>query len=227
MEIDGYKFLDGGFGCNNPSQEAYIEVRSMHNENIKALGLLLSLGTGESKESRFAGKWARLYQYFRAAKKLASDSRTVHMGMLTHSENGARFPYYRFDVKEGLGEMKLDEWHKAHNGKPSTRDYIREMTEKYLNGNFDAQYTVNQKLEVVAETLVGARRRRASTPRWEMVALGTRYRCPLLDCHNGQKVRNTALNLRKHLCTTHKMPVGTDVEVKAVDVLVKEGRITR
>lgn len=232
MVIGNHTFWDGGFGCNNPSLEAFTEVVNMNNENVGAVALLLSIGTGESRISRFAqGKWSQVYQFVKAAKKMASDSQKVHDDMLRFSENGTRFPYYRFNVRDGLSEMKLDEWKKAKGGGLGTLGQLTSATQEYLRHGFINQQrtiSVRQSLYEVAEKLVAARRQRASSARWEAVALGVRYRCTIGHCRSGQKLRGTSMELWRHLCKSHDKPGPadcTDEERRTIQGLIDRGRV--
>ncbi|KAL9116602.1 MAG: hypothetical protein Q9187_006872, partial [Circinaria calcarea] len=232
MVIGNQRFWDGGFGCNNPSWEAYHEVVNMNNGNGGAVALLLSIGTGESRISRFAqGKWSQVYQFLKAAKKLASDSQKVHDDMVRFSENGKRFPYYRLNVRDGLSEMKLDEWKKAKGGRLDTLDQLTSATDEYLRYGFiDPQKTVSvkQHLRDIAEKLVNARRLRASSACWEAVALGVQYRCTIEHCHRGQTLQKTSIDLWKHFRRYHKMSGPsecTDEERHTIEDLIKKGRV--
>jgi patatin-like phospholipase/acyl hydrolase len=65
-----FEFVDGGFGANNPSEEAFSEVKMMNGERDTALGALVSIGTGkdtESKPLRGAGL-QMYYAYVNVAK---------------------------------------------------------------------------------------------------------------------------------------------------------------
>ena len=111
-KIDGLEYVDGGFGANNPSQEAYREVRKMNNNSPKAIGLLLSIGTGENNApSRFTDGSVLLkyLNYVNFMKKWATDSQKTHVDMVATSDE-AKFRYYRLNVDKGIGAMKLDEW---------------------------------------------------------------------------------------------------------------------
>lgn len=229
--IGDSKFWDGGFGCNNPSLEAYREVLQMNNQDPNSLGILLSLGTGESKTTRFAeGRWgwAQVYQFFKAAKKLASGSQTTHEFMAQHSRD-RQFPYYRFNVRHGLHTIKLDEWKKSRRGRPSTLEHITAMTRDYLEHGFVDEHrriSVQEHLDRAAETLVANRRSRAKTPRWELV-LGVRYRCIIDSCHSGQLLC-TSEGLQNHLVIQHGYPVlkeCSDSEKQEIQELIQNGRI--
>ena len=111
MVIDKLEYIDGGFGANNPCVEIYDEVRRMNNDSNKCIKLVLSIGTGKNnEESRFNGHgFSRYVNYLNFARKWASDSEQTHLTMLK-ARNSLRFGYFRFNVKDGLGQMKLDEW---------------------------------------------------------------------------------------------------------------------
>ena len=110
-KIDGLAYLDGGFGANNPGHEVYREVRRMNNNSANAIGLLMSIGTGLNDTS---GRiidgigLPRYLNYLKFMKKCATDAEKTHEYLLELIEN--RFPYYRLNVEEGIGAMKLDEW---------------------------------------------------------------------------------------------------------------------
>ena len=214
-----------GFGCNNPSLEAYNEVMFMNSERDDAVALLLSVGTGRSRISRYGtGKRASIYAYFKAAKKLASDSEGTHENMSAFSRRGEGFPYYRFNVPDGLSEIKLDD------AKRSTLRRMREETEKYIELGVmdDGRTLVRDHLEEVATKLVESRRERAETPQWEMIALGIRYHCPIKACSSGHKIKDTKADLWDHLVTKHGKPrrgVETEQEKGEIEDIIQRGRI--
>ena len=112
MVIDGLEYIDGGFGANNPCMEIFDEVRRMNNHSNACTKIILSIGTGISnKESRFNGTGlARFINYWNFARKWATDSQVTHDQMI-RARSVFGFTYFRFNVEEGLGQMKLDEWH--------------------------------------------------------------------------------------------------------------------
>ena len=60
VKIEGLKYLDGGFGANNPCVEIFREVRKMNNYNKECIGTVVSIGTGMSDKGRFGdGKRAK------------------------------------------------------------------------------------------------------------------------------------------------------------------------
>ena len=231
MEIYDRTFGDGGFGCNNPSWEAYQEVVFMNSGKSNSVALLLSIGTGKSKIVKYASKkWSQLYTFIRAAKQMASDSEDTHEKTSSLSKHGEGFPYYRFNVAKGLSDMKMDEWKKARRGKPSTLEQITVSTQAYLDGYIDddKSISVRARLEEVAEKLVLARRQRAATPQWEAIAQGVRYYCRYPGCNKPQKERETRLDLWRHLTETHNLPgPGSNAEdvPREVSDWIQRGRI--
>ena len=121
VTIDHRKYLDGGFGANNPCLEIFREVRSLNNYNNTCLGSVISIGTGKNNESRMTSEngfiqtlsmgLAKFVHYENFARKWASDSEGTHRNMLDHHVSPEQsFEYARLNVEEGLACMKLDEW---------------------------------------------------------------------------------------------------------------------
>ena len=117
VDFDGLRYVDGGFGANNPCAEIYREVRGLNNEDRRCIGLVLSIGTGKNNEKRMAPKkWrvtglGKFIHYENFARKWASDSEGAHFTMQDNWEQSDRsFKYHRLNVENGLARMKLDEW---------------------------------------------------------------------------------------------------------------------
>ncbi|KAI9797782.1 MAG: hypothetical protein M1833_005284 [Piccolia ochrophora] len=116
IKIDEFEFLDGGFGANNPSREAFQEVRQMNNYSETAIGIFISVGTGKDDTiSRFGGGGLSKYVTFlNFAKKWASDSERTHNDMVNDTLRKSHITYHRLNVDKGIGKMKLDEWKRRH-----------------------------------------------------------------------------------------------------------------
>jgi hypothetical protein len=206
VEISNRKFGDGGFGTNNPAEEMFWEVTHMNGGEAKnhGIALLLSIGTGESKISRFAnGAFAQYWAYFNAAKKLASDSNRAHYS-LEGLKDHLKIPYFRFNVPEkyGLGNVKLDEFKKPSRFKgrtESTLDMIKRITEEYCN-----QESVKHQLREIADILVKQRRKRSGTDMWGLVANGRQWRCTVSGCRRRQELRLRKRDLEDHLKRDHQ-----------------------
>ena len=111
MKIHKLAYLDGGFGANNPCEEMFEEVRKMNNHADTCASIIISVGTGIDKGwSRFKSLGpSRFINFLNVARKWASESEEVHARMLNRKE-GAPFKYYRLNVPDGIGSLKLDEW---------------------------------------------------------------------------------------------------------------------
>ena len=119
VTIGELRYLDGGFGANNPCLEIFREVKHLNNYDEQCVSCVISIGTGKNDEKRIESKTgmreARLgkfIHYENFARKWASDSEGPHTNMVGEWEgsNGS-FKYHRLNVEEGLARMQLDEWH--------------------------------------------------------------------------------------------------------------------
>ena len=113
VEIDGLLYLDGGFGANNPCSEIVEEVRTLNNQASSCVGTVVSIGTGKDKgSSRLKNKGpTRFINFFTAATKWASDPEREHGVQRKNAKHRVTgFNYFRLNVEDGLGAMKLDEW---------------------------------------------------------------------------------------------------------------------
>ena len=115
IEIEGRRYIDGGFGTNNPCKELYKEVRRMNNNSDDCVKWIISIGTGETHMKRLSdrikGGLLKFVHYGNFAIKAATDSQHVHADM-TGDQNDCndRWSYSRFNVDKGLDRMKMDEW---------------------------------------------------------------------------------------------------------------------
>ena len=111
MKIQRLAYLDGGFGTNNPCVEIFEEVRKMNNHADTCASIIVSVGTGIDKGwSRFKNLGAsRFINFMNVARKWASDSEKEH-GVMNQRKDGAAFKYYRLNVPDGIGSLKLDDW---------------------------------------------------------------------------------------------------------------------
>ncbi len=134
--FDGKAYLDGGFGTNNPSHEAFLELSNLHPSNPICL---VSIGSGKRRAvARFSSRpLGRLYSYVKVAVRLATDTESVHQNLRGVAARTESFSYFRFDVP-GLEDVLLDEWTvKRRKQWPSsekmhTIDFIERQTNRYL-----------------------------------------------------------------------------------------------
>ncbi|KAL8690818.1 MAG: hypothetical protein Q9224_004317, partial [Gallowayella concinna] len=181
------RFKDGGFGCNNPSQEAYHDIVHKHGDHSKAVSLFISIGTGVSPVELFAkasGNAANAWANWKAAKKHPSRTLHVHDAMARCAQRDHKriFDYYRFDGGNRLGQVDLDEW-KSHRltgltGKSAdpgfkTLDKMDIAIAVYLR---DAD--VQKDLDACAKLLVKRRRYRTrDASAWDRYASASFYEC--------------------------------------------------
>lgn len=190
------KFIDGGFGANNPSEEVYRSVRQLSNNQRLAVDELVSIGTGKKNDVGKRGFVLPL-SYAKFAIKWATQSEATHERMLDSSQIDG-YNYSRFNVEHGLGEIKLDTW-KGKRG-AQTLELIRTKTRDYLQSE-----DVQRDIDEVAQRLVQIRRRRAeqsNSDHWERFCHGVEYSCCVSKCPHGERMARLE-ELRHHLQNTH------------------------
>ncbi|KAL9025382.1 MAG: hypothetical protein Q9196_005780 [Gyalolechia fulgens] len=209
---DYVRFKDGGFGCNNPSVEAYRDIVYKHGGlSKKTMGPFISFGTGITPLELFAkkpGNVRNALANMHAAHKLPSRTLQAHdtMTHLSRHDGEDIFPYYRFDGGERLGEVELDEW-KTHRftrltGKSAeaghiTLDKMDVAIAVYLRSD-----EVQSDLNECAKLLVARRRLRArDASRWDRYASASFYECSYPGC---EKFRiKTAQLFKEHVKKMH------------------------
>ena len=196
------KFIDGGFGANNPSGEVYRSVRQLSNNQQGAIRELVSLGTGKKAErSRKSRVLPVRYAYH--AIQLATHSEKTHEDMEERS-NQEKFQYTRFNVERELEKIKLDTW----NGKRGARtmELIGTATMKYIQNE-----KVQGQIDEVAKRLVRIRRSRAGqsdSDHWERFCHGVEYGCCIEECRSRGRM-STLDDLRRHFDTYHSFDQDT------------------
>lgn len=222
IPLPAMRFKDGGFGCNNPSEEAYHDVLRNHGGLSKNIGPFVSIGTGlkqlrlfSDKKGNFRDVWANVM----AALKRPTLTTLAHnsMSYLANFDRKPRFHYYRFDGGEALGKIAMDEWktyktkrssHEKKQPGAKTLEDIQRAVETYLQGK-DVQETLND----CAEKLVERRRLRTVDPsRWERYATTSYYLCKEGTCDRARF--NTSLDFRNHSESSHGFEAGDTLDEK-------------
>ena len=209
------EFIDGGFGANNPTEEAYRSVKQLCSNNPKAVNVLVSIGTGKNLEHGHNPKGGyRLYwKYANAAAKWATDSEKTHETVSDLTQGNTE--YFRLNVEHGIGRMKLDEWKGKKGSK--TLELIRSKTEVYLKTS-EAQ----GHLDSSAQHLVDIRRRRSNRSgcdRWERFCHGVEYACCYDNCPTGGNRYREVRELQSHIDNMHS-PIGES----RLQALLQEGK---
>ncbi|KAI4172507.1 MAG: hypothetical protein LQ343_003501 [Gyalolechia ehrenbergii] len=204
-----YRYDDAAVNINNPSLEMYKEV-SLLNKAHESIELLLSLGTGNAKGNTTKAKHS-------LQKKLNDISELVHQKIL-QARKVDGFTYCRWDVQDGLQDVRLDEWKPIESGE-TTRTRIEKATNRYLESP-----EVETQIRDCADLLVHARLLRAQTMRWEMFATGTRYRCPIPKCpHQSLRFQNRN-ELMDHLQAVHGKAPPDAENFQEIQTLLDQGR---
>ncbi|KAL8923981.1 MAG: hypothetical protein Q9208_004265 [Pyrenodesmia sp. 3 TL-2023] len=204
-----YRYYDAAVNINNPSLEMYKEV-SLLNQAHESVELLLSLGTGNARKNTTKPKHA-------LQKVLDDISDLVHQKIKAVRKQDD-FTYYRWDVQNGLEDVRLDEWKPIDTGK-DTLAQIHEATHRYLDS-----VDVQRQIRECTAILVSARWQRAHTMRWEMYATGTRYRCVIPGCKY-QSVRFQNRNkLMDHLQMEHGKAPPDAENFQEIQTLLDQGR---
>ena len=197
---DKSEFIDGGFGANNPTEEAYRSIQQLSNNDSRAVKVVVSIGTGKNLETDpnpNAGYGLYLL-YMNAAAKWATQSEGPHHNMI-HNARRDGAEYFRLNVEHGIGKMKLDAWKGKRGCK--TLELIRAKTQAYLESP-EGEDLVSQ----TARELVTIRQARANPQadpdRWERFCHGVEYACPVAPCDEGE-TRWTRRDLQRHVQDLH------------------------
>lgn len=195
-EREFYRFSDGGFaGFNNPTMEAYKEIKTLHgSKNGARIAIVVSIGTAKPTKHR-SGQTVRVTA--NKAVDRSTDVEEVAKRMKETAGKTRGLRYFRFNetgADRGCN-VKLDEW------KPSKPSKLTSWLRKKKPGEdtlaaidkcFEEWYSAvpeegeksNQTLiEECAEKLVRIRRDRILLrSRWERYATGAHYYCDQKNC---------------------------------------------
>lgn len=163
VDIGEKRFMDGGFGTNNPSFEAFNEMtQSKLDPLLHPLMISIGSGTGprrsKSEKSRFQPK---LVSTLYSAIDMATGTQRVHEQMSVVAREN-KFEYFRFNVDEGLEDISLDTWNvRKTEGKRfyKTISHIENQTIKYLS-----REDVQKNLRRCAQLLMDRINSRCSDP---------------------------------------------------------------
>ncbi|KAL8647250.1 MAG: hypothetical protein Q9210_005670 [Variospora velana] len=205
------RFKDGGFGCNNPSEEAYHDIVHKHGGVSEAVGPFISIGTGVTTLDLFAkisGNLPNALANDKAAKKHPSRTLNAHDAMTrwSHRDGKEVFPYYRFDGGRRLGEVELDEWesHRLSRLTKATAEPGFKTLDKMNVATIEFLYRqdVQRDLDECAKLLVKRRRLRArNDSAWDRYASASYYECSYQKCQRSRI--NTKQLFKTHVKGEH------------------------
>ncbi|KAH0337518.1 FabD/lysophospholipase-like protein, partial [Aureobasidium melanogenum] len=169
VKIDGLKYIDAGIDVNNPSDVAWAEVGSMHQNHplggcphgasTDGIRFLVSIGTGLQAPRRITSgglSILKIRSIFKRAIKAMTDPEPIHRYLLKAAVGGEDSRvYYRFNVDRGLEKMKLDDCQIVNGGGNHTFATIDTAVTRYVN-----RPAVEKRLIQLAKDLVQHRRRR-------------------------------------------------------------------
>lgn len=209
-------FIDGGFGANNPSEEAYRSVKQLSSNNPGVVECLVNIGTGKNIQagSRRNTGWRLYLKIANAAVKWASQSEATHENMIDRTRDFT--DYFRLNVEHGIGRMKLDAWKGIRGMKTLTA--IREATEDYLKNP-----AVESEILQIAKILVTKRNLRSHSQyidQWETFCHGVEYQCCVDRCQHAGAVYSSRRELRYHIETSHK----TETQRHDIEKVLNQGK---
>jgi len=186
-------YIDGGVGTTNPTLEAIDEVDKLH---PRFLRIVASFGAGKPNVQRNLnqGKFVPqainyATQLLRRARAALTDAEQTHfnvVSLIQRLQNADGFAYFRFNVKEGLDRVRIDEWESkrddGYGGRCSTAEYIRKQTEKQLG--------VLQIPHLGQGTVSGAFRRRTSVHEESETTISLRQLAAKLVEHRRNRIES-------------------------------------
>lgn len=225
LKIGDEEYCDGGVGINNPTWEALNEMDLLYKNGPKVIA---SFGTGKpAPSSVFKGNKSHklhitqaikdAHSMFKTGKGALTDCENTHEDMRKIKRERRRgensFSYYRLNISEGLGKVKLDEWKQQRDdgegtgGKCTTLEYLEKCVEKEW-----AKKEVQEETRELARILVRQRRRRLrdDRDRYERFATCVAYNCPIDLCKERNQKFNLERELRDHLLTQHPQESAQD-----------------
>ncbi|KAF7902183.1 uncharacterized protein EAF01_007481 [Botrytis porri] len=169
------RFVDRGYGHNNPTSRTFAAVEQVHGKGTVAL--TLSIGTARPAKVQpiarhNSGLISRYRQMIKYTAATTTDSEHTYEYVKTLTAD--QCTYERFNVEGGLGDIDLGEW-RVHGNGNITLKKIREQTHVYLN-----QSEVRRRMEKVARMLIS-----------------------LPQCCNEETIFTREEDIKTHLCETY------------------------
>lgn len=159
---DEIEFIDAGFGYNNPCEVLVKEAKQQFPGHNKMR--VLSLGTGLGDVVAIENTRISILN---ALKKMAASSKQVATRLDTQYSDSSQ--YFRFNVDQGLQDIRLSDWEKASKISANTHNYLMEneqMINKFVDSftNMDPPNDEHETLEIVSADALTARDASHSAP---------------------------------------------------------------
>ncbi|CAE6440361.1 unnamed protein product [Rhizoctonia solani] len=135
-------FVGGELGCNNPIAHVLSEANRIYSEHT--IGSVVSIGAGHARTIRVPkpSRWLRT-QDMLVMKGMATDSERAAEEMVARFE-GTSDVYFRFNVDQGMQNMKQGSWERLGETMEHTKAYLQKGE-------------VNQRLQVAVRKIVERR----------------------------------------------------------------------
>lgn len=122
------EFIDGGMGFNNPSRALLRETRRLYGRNPdRTVTCIISIGTGVPKRIDLAKLSGFGLTYIKdlveAMSGMATDSQNIAEEM-TAAFKATPDVYVRFDVEQGLQDVRMDSYEDLGVIRANTRTYL-------------------------------------------------------------------------------------------------------
>jgi hypothetical protein len=218
IKIEKQNFVDGGMGYNNPSWLVLNELEQIHH-GVEAVEYFLSVGSGVSRDTLTSRALKTTRRITAISKYLVNGSRgkegtaVAEFKQLNHMSL-----YERWDVSD-MEENDSKNVERKLWRKDTTLKTIAEATEKYLSSE-----AVLRSLDEAARKLVQIRRRRANTTKWEVFALGVKYKCTEQGC-TSQIVFRDRNELVGHMQRNHDWSSPGPDNIDRIDEILKKSRV--
>lgn len=140
---NGDVLMDGGAGCNNPIREVFHSAMKIwQNDGIafkNMIGCIVSIGTGIREDLPFGPD---LFGIAKTLQHMATETETTAALFERENEDLLQYgKYARFNVPQGLGDIRLHEYTKTAE--------ISRVTRKYLEKR-DVQKNLNNCVETLS-----------------------------------------------------------------------------
>lgn len=137
-------FVDGGLGCNNPSEFLIKEaMREFEIQSDRKVACIVSIGTGQRNtiELKAASGVQKMLELAKTLKQIATETEKVASALETRFRNCPGL-YSRLNVDRGLESVELAAWEDL--------DSVETNTKAYLEG-----HEVDKTINLIVDALLG------------------------------------------------------------------------
>lgn len=122
IQIGNQEYVDGATGFNNPVEVVLEEARAIWPDATPRIQCLVSIGTGVPGLRDFGDSIKELVM---TLKSIATGSEDTEKRFCkNHTQLGLGGRFFRFNVDQGLAEVRLDEYQKINIIEAATESYL-------------------------------------------------------------------------------------------------------